>query len=165
MTDPARRASTAARSMTPAPVSVPLPRSKTNGRSAATPSTWRNEASIRFTPRCAFSTGAGGSRGAAPAVPALFALLHLRDGDAGGLPVGFELHLVADLDLLEHLRILHPEDHRHAVFVHVEVLDGTVLQRDLAGALVDLLHLAVDHGVLRDGRGRRCRQDDGDGCC
>jgi hypothetical protein len=77
------------------------------------------------------------------ALAVLFALLHLCDGDASGRPLGFELYLVADLHQLEHLGIFHSEHHRHAVFIHVEVLDGTVFERDLSGRFVDFSKLAT----------------------
>jgi hypothetical protein len=60
--------------------------------------------------------------------------------------VGVELDLVADLERFQHRGVLNSENHRHAVILHVEVLDGTVLERDLSCGFVDLLDLAVDGG-------------------
>jgi hypothetical protein len=78
----------------------------------------------------------------------LFSLLLLCDGNASGRPLGFELYLVADLHVLEHLWIFHFENHGYAVFIHVEVLDGIVFERDLSGRFIDFLNFAIDGGRL-----------------
>src|SRR5215831_11250553 len=75
-------------------------------------------------------------------------LLNLRDCVAAVGAFGLELDLVADLDLLEHRRILHAVDHGHTL-IHAEALGRTMLERDLSGAFIDLLDLAVDRRVLR----------------
>jgi hypothetical protein len=67
---------------------------------------------------------------------------------------GHRSRLAAGFDLSEHGGIACLEDHRHP-FIHVELLDGAVLNRDLAGRFVDLRHLAVDHPLLGGGERRQ----------
>ena len=83
---------------------------------------------------------------------------------------GIELHLVAGLDGFEHRGIAGAEHHGHAV-VHVELLQRTVLDRDLAGRCIDLGDLAVDEIGLRGGaaaqrerQGERRRRPKACGC-
>src|SRR5215475_12321497 len=91
--------------------------------------------------------------------------LRLLDPGQGDLAVdafGVEPHLVADLDPLEHRRVLGAEYHGHA-FVHVELLDRAVPERDLAGGFVDPGDRAGDQAGLGEGRPRGDRQGD-DAC-
>src|SRR5215831_14745080 len=88
-----------------------------------------------------------GVRSSTPSDPASsfnssLALLNHRDRVAVVGALDLELNLVADLDLLEHRWILHAVRHGHS-FVHAEALGGTVLERDLSGAFIDLLDFAV----------------------
>src|SRR5690242_15837605 len=85
-----------------------------------------------------------------------------RDGVAGLAALRLEMDLVADLDLPEHGGVLDAVDHRHRL-VHAKTLGRTVLERDLAGALVDLLDLAVDGRARsqRDSGAQRQREQAG----
>src|SRR5262249_46317023 len=63
--------------------------------------------------------------------------------------------------LLERRPIVHAKDHRHP-YVHVEIFDRTVLERDVARGLVDVRHLTVDHGSLGHGHRRERERKDED---
>lgn len=84
-------------------------------------------------------------------------LRRLDGGDRVGAIdlVGLESHFVADLQPLEHGRVLNLEDHRHVR--HLQIRDGAVAQRDLLRLLVDTAHLALDKLRARTARcgGRR----------
>src|SRR5262245_64086526 len=88
-------------------------------------------------------------------------LFNLRHRELAVDAIGIESDLVADFHLLEHRPILHAKDHRHP-FVHVELFDRTVLERDFARGLVDLRHLTVDHGSLGHGHRRERERKDED---
>src|SRR5262252_8249349 len=92
-----------------------------------------------------------GVRSSTPSDPASsfnssLALLNLRDRVAIVGILGLEPDLVANLDLLKHCGILHAIGHGHAL-VHPEALGGTVLERDLSPALIDLLDFAVERAL------------------
>ena len=78
----------------------------------------------------------------------LFRLLDLHDCKLAVDPVALEGGLVTRFHSVEHRRALSTEDHGHT-HVHVELLDRTVLDGDLAGGCVDLDHLTVDRLCLR----------------
>src|SRR5262245_16567196 len=88
-------------------------------------------------------------------------LFNLRHRELAVDAIGIESDLVADFHLLELRPILHAKDHRHP-FVHVELFDRTVLERDFARGLVDLRHLTVDHGSLGHGHRRERERKDAD---
>src|SRR5579883_1542048 len=76
--------------------------------------------------------------------------LDLRDGEAAVAALRLELHGVADLDLLEHRAIPDIIDQGHLV-LEAEAWSRALFQRDAAAALIDLLDLAQDRCVLRNG--------------
>ena len=111
------------------------------------------------------SSGFGSRYGIAAvpiAVSRSFCLLNLCHGV---LPVhlfGVELDFVACFDGLEHCGVLRLVDHGHAT-LHPEPFGGAMLDRDLAGRLIDLDDLPIDQIGLRDrdlrSKGKRKREN------
>src|SRR5215472_1280649 len=91
-------------------------------------------------------------------------LFDLRHRDLAFDTIGVEFDLVADFHLLEHGQILNAEDHGHP-FVHIELLDRSVLKGDFAGRLIDLSNLTVDHGSLSHGYRREYRAGESENVC
>ena len=73
----------------------------------------------------------------------LLNFLNFYDRELSIHAVGLKLDLVTRFDGLEHREVLDAEDHRHPV-VHVELLDWSVPNRDLASRFVDFRHLAIN---------------------
>jgi hypothetical protein len=78
------------------------------------------------------------------------AFLDLRDREAAVAALCLELDGVADLELLEHRAIPDLIDQRH-VFLEAEARSRTLFHRDAPAALIDLLDLADNRCVLRNG--------------
>src|SRR6266849_3201333 len=73
----------------------------------------------------------------------LFACLYFRNGERPSDLFGAKSDLVPFLKPVEHRQVLHSKHHGHGW--HVEVLQRTVLDRDLARAFVDFAYFTFAH--------------------